>query len=331
MKHILTLALLVMQIAVCTAQPTTPLTNPTAESKVLYIVADSCDYLMSDAFFHTSKKIANAFFKTLNIHTKSGSFAIGCREEYIFLDNNEVHRPIERTFPKSDLDKTPTIRMKDFAKGKSAKQLQRAFNRWQEEYDYVFVTKCYNPDIDQQERLLAVDSYIYKPSKVRYPHYPIDSLTNAIERGVRIVVIDSDKPYAKRLVRDKTAVLYAHGIFALQFGYEVADRNGEKSKTQHIATQENLYAPNEINTYTVDRKSFRLEGEEVLDLSRLAEQNDIEEVWSQYLKFSKGHIIYLIDRADMTKNTMTVRTNNTYWVLIDSFGPSPKNRKGGGK
>lgn len=118
---------------------------------------------------------------------------------------------------------------------------------------------------------------------------------------------------------------------ALQFGYEIADRNGEKSKTQHIVTQENLYAPNEINTYTVDCKSFRLEGEEVLDLSRLAEQNDIEEVWSQYLKFSKGHIIYLIDRAEMTKNTMTVRTNNTYWVLIDSFGPSPKNRKGGGK
>lgn len=92
-------------------------------------------------------------------------------------------------------------------------------------------------------------------------------------------------------------------------------------------SQENLNAPDEINTYTVDRKSFRLEGEEVLDLSQLAEQNDIKEVWSQYLKFSKGHILYFIDRAELPKKTMTVRTSNIECILLDSFGPSPKNRR----
>lgn len=327
MKHILTLVLLAMQIAVCAAQPTAPLTNPTAESKVLYIVADSCEFYISSAFFISKKYKDNATYYTLNIPTKDGTFAIGCKEMFL-VENGKGYWPIDRVFSKSDLDKTPTIRMKDFAKGKSAKQLQRAYDRWQEEYDYVFVTKCYNPDNDKQERILAVDSYIHNPSKVKYPHYPIDSLTNAVKRGVGIVVIDSDKPYAKKFVRDHSTIVYAHGFFSLSFGYDITDRNGERSKTQWIIAQENLNAPDEINTFTVDRKSFRLEGEAVLDLSQLAEQNDIKEVWSQYLKFIKGHITYFIDRAEMTKNTMTVRTSTMEMFLIDSFGPTPKNRKG---
>ena len=179
MKHFLTLVLLAMQIAVCAAQPTAPLTNPTAESKVLYIVADSCEFYISSAFFISKKYKVNATYYTLNIPTKDGIFVIGCKEEYV-IDGDKAHWPIERLFPKSDLDKMPVIRMKDFAKGKSARQLQRAYNKWQKEYDYVFVTKCYNPEYDKQDRMLAVDSYIHKPTKVKYPHYPIDSLTNAV-------------------------------------------------------------------------------------------------------------------------------------------------------
>lgn len=331
MKHILTLVLLAMQIAVCGAQPSTPTTNPTAESKVLYIIADSCAYLFSTPFFTTKEYKHTVSHKTLSVYTKNGTFAIGCREEYILLDNNKAHWPIERTFPKSDLDTTPTIRMKDFAKGKTAKQLQRAYNRWQEEYDYVFITQSGDPEYDQQERLLAVDSYIYRPSKVRYPHYPADSLTNAIERGVRIILIDSDKPYAKRIASNKTPLVYAYGIFGFQFGYDLVDHNGERGKDKGIMGQENLNAPDEINTFTVDRNSIDLESDVVLDLSQVAEQNDIKEVWSQYHKFSKGHITYFIDRAEMTKKRMTVRTSNMFWFSTGGFGLSPKNRKGGKK
>ena len=253
MKHILTLVLLAMQIAVCAAQPTAPLTNPTAESKVLYIVADSCEFYISSAFFISKKYKDNATYYTLNIPTKDGTFAIGCKEMFL-VENGKGYWPIDRMFPKSDLDKTPTIRMKDFAKGKSAKQLQRAYDRWQEEYDYVFVTKCYNPDNNKQERILAVDSYIHKPSKVKYPHYPIDSLTNAVERGVGIVVIDSDKPYAKRVVKDTAYINYAYGMYAQIFNYEFVDHNGEKSLNNFMQTQENLYPFDEANVFTIDRK-----------------------------------------------------------------------------
>lgn len=327
MKHILTIVLLAMQIAVCVAQPTTPRTNPTADSKVLYIVADSCDFQLT-LMFRSGYSKDNANYKTLNIYTDRGTFAIGCKQEY-HIGQDKLEWIIEPLFPKSDLDKTPTIRMKEFAKGKSAKQLQCAYDRWQEEYDYVFVTKSGDPEYDQQERLLAVDSYIYRPSKVRYPHYPADSLTNAIERGVRIIVFDSNKPYAKRSVPDKTSLSYAYGIFAIQFGYKIADRNGEHGKNKGLITQENLNAPDEINTFTVDRNSLDFESDVVLDLSQFAETHDINEVWSQYLNFSKGHIIYFIDRAEMTKKRMTVRTCNMYWFSPGGFGgirqKSPKN------
>lgn len=326
MKHILTLVLLAMQIAVCGAQPSTPTTNPTAESKVLYIIADSCVYIFSTPFFITKEYKHTVSHKTLSVYTKNGTFAIGCKQEYR-SEQDKLKSIIEPMFPKSDLDTTPTIRMKDFAKGKSAKQLQRAFDRWQEEYDYVFVTQSSDPEYDQQERWLAVDSYIYRPSKVRYPHYPADSLTNAIERGVRILVIDSDKPYAKRMVSDKTPLVYAYGIFGFQFGYDIIDHNGERGKNKGIMGQENLNAPDEINTYTVDRNSLDLDSDVVLDLSRLAETHDINEVWSQYHKFSKEHITYIIDRAEMTKKRMTVRTSNMYWFSTGGFGPSPKSLK----
>ena len=320
MKHILTLLLLVMQIAVCAAKNPFPLTNPTPESKVLYIVADSCEFYMSDPFFTTKEHKANVFHQTLNIPTKDGTFAIGCREECILLENNKGYWPIDRVFPKSDLDKTPTIRMKEFAKGKSAKQLQRAYDRWQEEYDYVFVTRCYNPDNDKQERILAVDSYIHKPSKVRYPHYPIDSLTNAIERGVRIVVIDSDKPYAKRVVKDTAYINYAYGMYAQIFKYEFVDHNGEKSLNNFMLTQENIYPLDEANVFTIDRKQFKWESDVALDLSELASKRDIKDIWSIIFTFHKGHRLYFIDRAEITKNTMTVRTCNTLIITTGGFG-----------
>lgn len=326
MKHILTLLLLVMQIAVCAAKNPAPLTNPTPESKVLYIVADSCEFYISSAFFISKKYKDNATYYTLNIPTKDGTFAIGCKEMFL-VENGKAYWPIDRVFPKSNLDKMPVIRMKDFAKGKSLKQLQRAYNKWQEEYDYVFVTKCYNPENDKQERALAVDSYIHKPSKVKYPHYPIDSLTNAIERGVRIVVIDSNKPYAKREVKDTTFVGYAYGIYNRTFGYSIADRNGEKSRYSFLQTQENIYPLEEANVFTIDRKRFQWDDDVVLDLSKLGETHDIKEVWSQYLKFSKGHIVYFIDRAEITKNTITVRTCNTLVYTTGGFGiPKKKTR-----
>ena len=319
MKHILTLALAVIQIAVCAAQPATPLTNPTAESKVLYIVADSCEFYISSIGFASKKYEDNATYYTLNIPTKDGTFAIGCKEMFL-VENGKAYWPIDRVFPKSDLDKTPTIRMKEFAKGKSAKQLQRAYDRWQEEYDYVFVTKCYNPDNDKQERILAVDSYIHKPSKVRYPHYPIDSLTSAIERGVRIVVIDSDKPYAKRVVKDTAYINYAYGMYAQIFNYEFVDYNGEKSLNNFMQTQENIYPLDEANVFTIDRKQFKWESDVALDLSELASKRDINDVWSVIFTFHKGHRLYFIDRAEITKNTMTVRTCNTLLITTGGFG-----------
>ncbi|MBR4149421.1 MAG: hypothetical protein IKT94_04730 [Rikenellaceae bacterium] len=319
MKNLLALCLLVMQVAICSAQKPAQLANPTSESKVLYIVADSCDFYYSSFAFESSKHDNQASYHTLNIPTKNGTFAIGCEERWL-VANGKLYWPIDRLFPKSDLDKMPVIRMKDFAKDKSTKQLQRAYEKWQKEYDYVFVTKCYNPDNDQQERILAVDSYIYKPSKVRYPHYPADSLTNAIERGVRIIVIDSNKPYAKRFVPDKTSLTYAYGIFATQFGYEIVDRNGKQEKNKWLTTHENLNAPDEINIFTVDRNSLDLESDVVLDLSQFAETHDIKDVWSQHHNFSKGHITYFIDRAEITKNTMTVRTCNTLIITTGGFG-----------
>lgn len=328
MKHFLTLVLLAMQIAGCAAQPTAPLTNPTPESKVLYIVADSCPYLLSLPFSIADKNKYDykKTYHALNIPTKNGIFVIGCKEEFV-IEGDKAYWPIDRVFPKSDLDKMPVIRMKDFAKGKSLKQLQRAYNKWQEEYDYVFVTKCYNPENDKQERALAVDSYIHKPSKVKYPHYPIDSLTNAIERGVRIVVIDSNKLYAKREVKDTTFVGYAYGIYDRTFGYSIADRNGEKSRYSFLQTQENIYPFEEANVFTIDRKRFQWDDDVVLDLSKLGETHDIQEVWSQYHKFSKGHIVYFIDRAEITKNTITVRTCNTLVYTTGGFGiPKKKTR-----
>lgn len=319
MKHILSLVLFAMQIAVCAAQPTAPLTNPTAESKVLYIVADSCDFYISSAFFISKKYKDNATYYTLNIPTKDGIFVIGCKEEFV-IEGDKAYWPIDRVFPKSDLDKTPTIRMKDFAKGKSAKQLQRAYNKWQEEYDYVFVTKCHNPDNDKQERMLAVDSYIHKPSKVKYPHYPIDSLTNAVERGVRIVVIDSDKPYAKRVVRDTAYISYAHEMYAQIFNYEFVDHNGEKSLNNFMQTQENLYPLDEANVFTIDRRQFKWDSDVALDLSELASKRDIKDVWSIIYTFHKGHILYFIDRAEITKNTITVRTCNLHLFTTGGFG-----------
>ncbi|MBQ9146135.1 MAG: hypothetical protein IJX68_00260 [Rikenellaceae bacterium] len=319
MKHFLTLVLLAMQIAVCAAQPTAPLTNPTAESKVLYIVADSCEFYISSAFFISKKYKDNATYYTLNIPTKDGTFAIGCKEMFL-VENGKGYWPIDRVFSKSDLDKTPTIRMKDFAKGKSAKQLQRAYDRWQEEYDYVFVTKCHNPDNDKQERILAVDSYIHKPSKVKYPHYPIDSLTNAVKRGVGIVVIDSNKPYAKRVVRDTAYISYAYGMYAQIFNYEFVDHNGEKSLNNFMQTQENLYPLDEANVFTIDRKQFKWDSDVALDLSELASKRDIKDVWSIIYTFNKGHILYFIDRAEITKNTITVRTCNTLLFTTGGFG-----------
>lgn len=320
MKHFLTLCLLITQVAICSAQKPAQLSNPTPESKVLYIVADSCAYFLSSPFFIVDKDKYDykKTYNTLNIPTKNGIFAIGCKEEFV-VNGDKAHWPIDRVFPKSDLDKMPVIRMKDFAKGKSAKQLQRAYEKWQKEYDYVFVTKDYGSG-DKQERTLAVDSYIHKPSKVKYPHYPIDSLTNAIERGVRIVVIDSHKPYAKRVVKDTTFVSYAYGIYARTFGYSIADRNGEKDRNSFMQTQENIYPFEEANVFTIDRKRFQWDDDVALDLSKLGETHDIQEVWSQYHKFSKGHIVYFIDRAEITKNTITVRTCNTLLFTTGGFG-----------
>ena len=317
MKHILTLLLLVMQIAVCAAKNPFPLTNPTPDSKVLYIVADSCAYFLSSPFFIVDKDKYDykKTYNTLNIPTKNGIFAIGCKEEFV-VNGDKAHWPIDRVFPKSDLDKMPVIRMKEFAKGKSARQLQRAYEKWQKEYDYVFVTKDYGSG-DKQERTLAVDSYIHKPSKVKYPHYPIDSLTNAVERGVRIVVIDSNKPYAKRVVKDTTFVSYAYGIYARMFGYSIADHNGEKSRNNYMQTQENLYPLDETNVFTIDRKQFKWDSDVALDLSKLGETHDINDIWSILSTFHKGHRLYFIDRAEITKKTITVRTCN---ILIWSSG-----------
>ena len=77
MKHILTLLLLVMQIAVCAAKNPFPLTNPTPDSKVLYIVADSCAYFLSSPFFIVDKDKYDykKTYNTLNIPTKNGIFA----------------------------------------------------------------------------------------------------------------------------------------------------------------------------------------------------------------------------------------------------------------
>ena len=85
MKHILTLLLLVMQIAVCAAKNPFPLTNPTPESKVLYIVADSCPYLLSFPFSiaDRNKYDYKKTYHALNIPTKNGIFVIGCKEEFV--------------------------------------------------------------------------------------------------------------------------------------------------------------------------------------------------------------------------------------------------------
>ena len=323
MKHFLTLVLLAMQIAVCAAQPTAPLTNPTAESKVLYIVADSCDFQIS--IQHTKQK-DNSMYQTLNIPTDNGIFSIGCKDSFIER-NGKTELAIDKIFPKSDLDKTPTIRMKDFAKGKSAKQLQRAYDRWQEEYDYVFVTKCYNPDNAQQERTLAVDSYIYKPSKVKYPHYPADSLTNAIERGARVLIFDSNKPYARIRSNVAPSVTYAHGFYANIAGYDLRDQNGDKVRLNFL-TQDNLPPAEEVTTYTIDRSEVTLEGEAFFDFSEIAATRNEKEIRELYYKFEKGQEIgkgkhrpiYIIDRAEITKNTMTVRTCNLLLFTTGGFG-----------
>ncbi len=322
MKHILTLVLLAMQVAVCNAQPSTPMTNPTAESKVLYIVADSCDFYISSAFFISKKYKDNATYYTLNIPTKDGTFAIGCKEMFL-VENGKGYWPIDRVFSKSDLDKMPTIRMKDFAKGKSAKQLQRAYDRWQEEYDYVFVTKCYNPDNDKQDRTLAVDSYIYKPSKVKYPHYPADSLTNAIERGARVLIFDSNKPYARIRTKVAPSVTYAHGFYANIAGYDLRDQNGDKVRL-NILTQDNLPPAEEVTTYTIDRSKVTLEGEAFFDFSEIAATRNEKEIRELYYKFVKGQEIgkgkprpiYIIDRAEMTKGKITVHKTIIEFIVV---------------
>ncbi|MBP3549875.1 MAG: hypothetical protein J6J56_06690 [Rikenellaceae bacterium] len=319
MKHILTLVLLAMQIAVCAAQPTAPLTNPTAESKVLYIVADSCDFQIS--IQHTKQK-DNSMYQTLIIPTDNGIFAIGCKDSFIERDG-KTELAIDKVFPRSDLDKTPTIRMKDFAKGKSAKQLQRAYDRWQEEYDYVFVTKCYNPDNDKQERSLAVDSYIYNPAKVKYPHYPADSLANAIERGARVLIFDSNKPYARIRSNVAPSVTYAHGFYVKITGYDLRDQNGDKVRL-NLLTQDNLTSTDEITTYTIDRSEVTLEGEAFFDFSEIAATRNEKEIRELYYKFEKGQEIgkgkhrpiYIIDRAEMTKGKITVHKMIIEFIIV---------------
>lgn len=319
MKHILTLVLLAMQIAVCAAQPTAPLTNPTAESKVLYIVADSCDFQIS--IQHTKQK-DNSMYQTLIIPTDNGIFAIGCKDSFIERDG-KTELAIDKVFPRSDLDKTPTIRMKDFAKGKSAKQLQRAYDRWQEEYDYVFVTKCHNPDNDKQVRILAVDSYIYNPAKVKYPHYPADSLTNAIERGARVLIFDSNKPYARIRTNVATGVTYAHGFYANIAGYDLRDQNGDKVRLNFL-TQDNLPPAEEVTTYTIDRSEVTLEGEAFFDFSEIAATRNEKEIRELYYKFEKGQEmgkgkhrpIYIIDRAEMTKGKITVHKMIIEFIVV---------------
>lgn len=319
MKHILTLVLLAMQIAVCAAQPTAPLTNPTAESKVLYIVADSCDFQTS--ILHTKQK-DYSMYQTLNIPTDNGIFAIGCKDSFIER-NGKTELAIDKIFPKSDLDKTPTIRMKDFAKGKSAKQLQRAYDRWQKEYDYVFLTKCHNPDNAQQERSLAVDSYIYNPAKVKYPHYPADSLTNAIERGARVLIFDSNKPYARIRTNVAPGVTYAHGFYANIAGYDLRDQNGDKVRLNFL-TQDNLPPAEEVTTYTIDRSEVTLEGEAFFDFSEIAATRDEKEIRELYYKFEKGQEmgkgkhrpVYIIDRAEMTKGKITVHKMIIEFIVV---------------
>ena len=319
MKHILTLVLLAMQIAVCAAQPTAPLTNPTAESKVLYIVADSCDFQIS--IQHTKQK-DNSMYQTLIIPTDNGIFAIGCKDSFIER-NGKTELAIDKVFPRSDLDKTPTIRMKDFAKGKSAKQLQRAYNRWQEEYDYVFVTKCYNSDNDKQERSLAVNSYIYNPAKVKYPHYPADSLTNAIERGARVLIFDSNKPYARIRNNVAPSVTYAHGFYAKVTGYDLRDQNGDKVRLNFL-TQDNIPPAEEVTTYTLDRSEVTLEGEAFFDFSEIAATRNEKEIRELYYKFEKGQEIgkgkhrpiYIIDRAEMTKGKITVHKMIIEYIVV---------------
>lgn len=319
MKHILTLVLLAMQIAVCAAQPTAPLTNPTAESKVLYIVADSCDFQIS--IQHTKQK-DNSMYQTLIIPTDNGIFAIGCKDSFIER-NGKTELAIDKIFPKSDLNKTPTIRMKEFAKGKSAKQLQRAYDRWQEEYDYVFVTKCYNPDNDKQERSLAVDSYIYNPAKVKYPHYPADSLTNAIERGARVLIFDSNKPYARIRSNVAPSVTYAHGFYVKITGYNLRDQNGDKVRLNFL-TQDNIPPAEEVTTYTIDRSEVTLEGEAFFDFSEIAATRNEKEIRELYYKFEKGQEIgkgkhrpiYIIDRAEMTKGKITVHKMIIEFIVV---------------
>lgn len=319
MKHILTLVLLAMQIAVCAAQPTAPLTNPTAESKVLYIVADSCDFQIS--IQHTKQK-DNSMYQTLIIPTDNGIFAIGCKDSFIERDG-KTELAIDKIFPKSDLDKTPTIRMKEFAKGKSAKQLQRAYDRWQEEYDYVFVTKCYNPDNDKQERTLAVNSYIYNPAKVKYPHYPADSLTNAIERGARVLIFDSNKPYARIRTNVAPSVTYAHGFYANIAGYDLRDQNGDNVRLNFL-TQDNIPPAEEVTTYTIDRSEVTLEGEAFFDFSEIAATRNEKEIRELYYKFEKGQEIgkgkhrpiYIIDRAEMTKGKITVHKMIIEFIVV---------------
>lgn len=323
MKHILTLVLLAMQIAVCAAQPTAPLTNPTAESKVLYIVADSCDFTIS--FLHTKQK-DYSMYQTLNIPTGKNIFAIGCKDSFVERDGKTV-LAIDRMFPKSDLDKTPTIRMKDFAKGKSAKQLQRAFNKWQKEYDYIFITKCYDPDAVRQERSLAVDSYIYNPAKVNYPHYPADSLTNAIERGARVLIFDSNKPYARIRTNVAPSVTYAYGFYATIDGYDLRDQNGDKVRLNFL-TQDNLPPADEITTYTIDRSKVTLEGEAFFDFSEIAATRNEKEIRELYYKFDKFNSeeqemhkrkyrpIYIIDRAEMTKGKITVHKMIIEFIVV---------------
>ena len=217
--------------------------------------------------------------------------------------------------------------MKDFAKGKSAKQLQRAYNRWQEEYDYVFVTKCYNPDNDKQERILAVDSYIYNPAKVKYPHYPADSLTNAIERGARVLIFDSNKPYARIRNNVAPSVTYAHGFYAKVTGYDLRDQNGDKVRLNFL-TQDNIPPAEEVTTYTLDRSEVTLEGEAFFDFSEIAATRNEKEIRELYYKFDKFNSeeqemhkrkyrpIYIIDRAEMTKGKITVHKMIIEFIIV---------------
>lgn len=327
MKHILTLCLLVVQVVVSYAQSPTPPTNPTADSKVLYLIADSCDFTIS--ILH-SKQTDYSLYNTLTIPTGKNIFAIGCKDSFVERDGKTV-LAIDRMFPKSDLETTPTIRMKDFAKGKSAKQLQRAFDKWQKEYDYIFVTKCYDPDAVRQERSLAVDSYIYNPAKVNYPHYPADSLTNAIERGARVLIFDSNKPYTKLKTN---SINYAYGFYATIDGYDLRDQNGDKVRL-NLLTQDNLTSADEITTYTIDRSGVTLEGEAFFDFSEIAATRNEKEIRELYYKFSKFNSeeqemhkrklrpIYIIDRAEMTAGKITVH-KCLIKFFVDSFHASPR-------